>query len=399
MADFNARRVIEALRSGVASREAGRCFSSARPRLLRTLDDALEEVAETRTSSAMVISGKYGEGKTHLLNTLIGMAAEKNMVVSLVTLSKETPLDKMHLLYQKIVQGTYWPGHAQPGFTHVLRNMTTGHPITAALYEYVLTTLGTDKLYYLLKSYFGSGDEEEKFLLLADIEGDFINNSTLKSIFRRIYNEPVAFRTLFLKTRHVPDYLAFLSHLFLEAGCRGWVILFDETELVGRMGKNARLKAYANMARFLHPERMEAVYSVFALNSSYIPDVVEGKNEFINLENAGLDAETHDAAAQALNAVIAAPQLTPLGQTEILEIMRQILGFHAAAYDWSPALTGEELLAAGEKRGYLLRTKIRAAIELMDQFYQYGKAGSIRVNELGQATFEEQDFSFAELPE
>ncbi len=39
--------------------------------------------------------------------------------------------------------------------------------------------------------------------------------------------------------------------------------------------------------------------------------------------------------------------------------------------------------------GYLLRTKIRAAIEFLDQLYQYGKAGRATINELGEETFTE----------
>ncbi|MCD8069595.1 MAG: hypothetical protein LUE87_12095 [Lachnospiraceae bacterium] len=37
----------------------------------------------------------------------------------------------------------------------------------------------------------------------------------------------------------------------------------------------------------------------------------------------------------------------------------------------------------------MLRTKIRAAIEFLDQLYQYGKAGKTVINELGEETFEE----------
>jgi hypothetical protein len=63
-----------------------------------------------------------------------------------------------------------------------------------------------------------------------------------------------------------------LSHLFLKLGYNGWVILFDETELIGRLGKKARYNSYRNMAQFLFgPEysRMQATYSLFALTASF----------------------------------------------------------------------------------------------------------------------------------
>ena len=47
------------------------------------------------------------------------------------------------------------------------------------------------------------------------------------------------------------------------------------------------------------------------------------------------------------------------------------------------------MLFRSQSGGYLLRTKIRAAIEFLDQLYQYGRAGDTTINELGEETFEE----------
>ena len=99
MFDMEARRVIEALRSGIPSRAVGQYFSEARPQIMKEISGRLEQVSETGKSDGMVISGKYGEGKTHLLNTVFNMAHSANMVVSYLSLSKETPFDKLYLTY------------------------------------------------------------------------------------------------------------------------------------------------------------------------------------------------------------------------------------------------------------------------------------------------------------
>jgi hypothetical protein len=39
---------------------------------------------------------------------------------------------------------------------------------------------------------------------------------------------------------------------------------------------------------------------------------------------------------------------------------------------------------------YLLRTKIRSAIEYLDQLYQYGQVGKNSINPLQQESFEEE---------
>jgi len=394
MIDFEARRVIEALRSGISSRAVGHYFSSARPKIMNEIAKALDNTVENRNPGGMIITGKYGEGKTHLLNTVFNMAHERNMVVSLVSLSKETPFDKLYHVYQKIVQGTYLPGRLQPGFGHIFETMAPKSPVSADLLEYVLRNLETDRLYYLLKSYLGTEDDEEKFMLLADLEGDFTTNGILKKIYKRIFSEKFAYNTNFTKTKHTTDYFAFLSRFFSVLGYLGWVILFDEAELIGRLSKKARLNAYLNMSKFLFPgprSKLEAVYSFFAFNASFVPDVIESKNEFENLDASLLIPDDRVNVKNVLNAISSSSQLVPLNESEIMHIIEKIRDFHAKAYDWVPNIDINSVFTATEKSGYLLRTRIRTAVELLDQHYQYKTAGNITVNELEQTKFGEDD--------
>lgn len=67
------------------------------------------------------------------------------------------------------------------------------------------------------------------------------------------------------------------------------------------------------------------------------------------------------------------------------------------AYEWVPDVSVDSLAEATQYGGYLLRTKIRAAIEFLDQLYQYGKAGKTSVNELGKETFDEDVPSLEDL--
>ena len=110
-----------------------------------------------------------------------------------------------------------------------------------------------------------------------------------------------------------------------------------------------------------------------------------------------MDPESLKAANNTINAIINAPELSPMTKEEIREILMSIQEFHGKAYDWNPELSSETLLQATESGGYLLRTKIRAAIEFLDQLYQYGEAGKVKITELGQETFEEDETP--ELPD
>lgn len=396
MFDFEARHVIEALRSGIPSQAVGRYFSEARPRIMKEISGHLDEVCETGKSKGMIVAGKYGEGKTHLLNTVLGMAHSNNMVVSYLSLSKETPFDKLYLVYQKLVNNTFLPKRVQPGFTQLLEKMTPGSTAAGELLLYAARHLETDKLYYLLRAYLNTEDQDEKFMLQADLEGDFIANVPLKQIYRRIYNERVKYNVNFSKTRHCRDYFSFLSRLFRLMGYNGWVILIDETELIGRLSKKARLNAYRNMAEFLLPnEKMEGVYTMFALGASYAEDVIESKHDYENLEE--IFPEQQEPVLTVLNLLTRAQQLDPLTDGEIREVLKKVQDFHGRAYDWHPDVSIDTILAATKSGGYLLRTKLRAAIELLDQLYQYGEAGNTRINELGQESFEEETPSLEEF--
>lgn len=388
--DMESRHIIEALHSGIPSRIVGRCFSDARPKILKELSGHIEDVCERQKSAGMIISGKYGEGKTHLLNTVFNMASENNMVVSYLSLSKETPMDKLHLLYPKLMANTYLPKRLQPGFAQVFDTMTAGSRLASEMISYAAGQLQTDKLYYLLRACLNTEDAEEKFQLLADLEGDFIANATLRQIYKRIFNQTVKYNVNFSKTKHCRDYFAFMSHFFVQLGFSGWVILIDEGELMGRLSKKGRLNAYRNMAYFLFPQReFESVFSLFAYSASYVEDVVIGKHDFENLE------EIHPAEPEPMRSVLGqivkTPQLSPLTEKEIREILEKVREIHGRAYRWDAGIDIESLVKASQNGGYLLRTRIRAAIELLDQEYQYGEAGEAVIGTVAESSYEEEN--------
>ena len=187
------------------------------------------------------------------------------------------------------------------------------------------------------------------------------------------------------------DYFRFTSHLFRQLGYDGWVILFDEAELIGRMSKKTRMKSYVNMQTFLQPSsKLESVFSLFAMSSSYAEDVIDKRNDTACAEEVFADdPDAKKAALAVLHAILNAPELAPLSKAEISQVLMSIQELHGEAYHWTPDITEKTLLEATEAGGYLLRTKIRAAIEFLDQLYQYGEAGKVKLTALGKESLEE----------
>jgi len=379
--DYNARKVIEALRSGIPSRAIGGYFGTARTELLAELSEWLV----TGAGGGKLLTGNYGEGKTHLLNTVFNMAQNKNIAISMVSLSRESPFNNLCLIYKRIAQNTYLPGREQPGFDHLLDQLAPGDMTELQLYA--AKSLQTDKLYYLLKAYRNTDNTDMRFSLLADLHGDFITNTQLKKIYKEVFAEKIIFSANFAKTRHVWDYYMLLRRLFTLSGLHGWVVLFDEAEHIGRLGRKARLGAYVNMAKFLSPET-DGALTLFTMTNNYATQVIDGKDERRYLAEAeGFDREViEDTLARIENA----PELTPLSRDEFMSILVKIIDFHARAFDWSPAADVKELCEMAWSRGYYLRTKIRAAIEYLDQLLQYGDTGVITAGDLEQETYNEE---------
>ena len=399
MFDFNARHIIEALRSGVPSREVGEYFSEARPGMRAKIASRLQAAREENKSGGMIFKGKYGEGKTHMLHTAFTMAAENNMVVSMVALGKETPMEKPWELYRKLIANTWLPGARQPGFREKVEELTAGSSLTSELLAYTAAQLDTNKLYFLLTAMTRTQDEDERAAFRADLEGDFAGQPLIKRSYRRICGSPARFSENFSKTKHWRDYYCFMSHFFHQLGYDGWVILLDEAELIGRMGKKTRMKSYLRIQDFLKPDpRLENTVTLLAFSESYQADVIEKRKEFQGVKDVlGEGTEEGRAAEAVLNAFLTAPELAPLSREEVLQVLRDIEQFHALAYDWQPNVPEEEIYRATEKGGYLLRTKLRGAIELLDQLYQYGEVGGIRIGKLDSESLEEEELP--DLPE
>ncbi len=393
MTDFESKHIIEALRSGVPSRAVGATFSEARPGIMRRIHEKMEQVTEHGESVGFLYKGDYGQGKTHMLNTIFSLATDAKMVVSYVSLGKETPLDKLYLLYHKVITNTYLPGAMQPGFQEIMDKLTESSPLSLEMLAYSARELETDRLYYLLRAYLGSQDEDEKQMFRADLEGDFVADALIKKSYRRVTGNIAKFRDKFSKRRHAMDYFCFMSHLFHQAGYDGWVILFDEVELIGRMGKKARARSYVEMQKFFNPlPGLERVFSVFALSASYESDVIVKKKEEANIASIfAEDPESLQAAENCIQTMMRSTELAPLTEDEIASVLTRIQEFHGKAYQWNPSVTPETLLKETKGSSNLLRTRLRCAIEFLDQLYLYGEAGQTRITELGRETYDVEE--------
>jgi hypothetical protein len=374
MSNFLAKHLIEALRSGISSKEVGARFNKARIENINTITNEIDKVAITNKSSGSIIAARYGEGKTHFLNSIIKYASDNNFIVSQISLGKETPFSNLPVIYSKIARNTYFPNKLQSGFLSLLESLNVNDPIYNNLLDFS-HSLKTDKFYYLLKILVRETDPQEKQKILKDFEGDFISTSELKKAYKNNYGKAINLEKKFSKSQHISDYFSFLSYLFSISKYRGWVILFDEAELLGGFGKNTRLKSYLNISTFLNIQAkfpLISTYSLFAFNSSYVNDVITKKHEYENVARTVFELEDQNTIEKVLNEINHALVLKPLTNNEIADIIKDLINIHQEAYNYNGNYDVDFLLKISEKAGNLLRNRIRGIIEMLDQYYQYG---------------------------
>ncbi len=398
--DYDARHLIEALRSGVPSRRVGKYFSSSRLSLISSIKDDMENVSEGE-SRGRVIIGKYGEGKTHMLNTIFSIAQEENYVVSLVSISKETPPSNLNVLYRRILENTYLPGRNESGIFGLFENLAPEGEKANEMYLYGLKKLSSDKLYYVFKAllYSQGHRDDDADALDADLRGYFMNQSVLKALYQKYCDEKMVLREKFVQKKHTFDYFVFMAKLFKTMGYKGWVILFDEAELIGRMARKSRENAYLNINRFLNPvSSLESVYSVFAFSSSFTDEVIAGKNEYSSVSLSGRPEEEIKAITETLDRITGGSELASLSKEELETSITSIVDLYKRAYERDIECSIPQLLDVASKSGFLLRTKIRAVIEALDQIYQYGNMGSVEATNVQKEDISEVIESYFDIP-
>ncbi len=378
-----ARQRLEHLRSGVPLPPLLPPWTSGRAGILARLTELLDVVAQ-RGSRATALAANYGDGKTHTLRALWHLASQRNFVVSTISLTRETPLDHLERVYPKLLADTYLPGSPQPGIGRLLLDLEADGPQAQELLSFAQTELHP-KLHAVLRSLLHGQSLEAGEALLEDLERLDLGVAELKRIHRGNFGTPLKLQR-FSAQRDVRSYLRLVDFLIRLRGYAGWVLMFDEAELVGRLGRGGRAKAYANIGR-LAADGMGCahVLTVFAVASNFYTDVLLARHDDVAgpewLASRG-DAEGAEACRRGIALLQEAQLLEPLGAANWEQLLQQLLDAHEAAYGWSSGLTAQafwqQVRQLTTEADTKVRVRLRLAVQWLDLLYQYGHAPHVQ---------------------
>ncbi len=367
---MNARRALEALRSGVPNRDAVSALGSLQTAIEDRFAELLEALAGgngDHPTRGMLLGGGFGSGKSHLLEHLAHQALQANFVVSKVVISKETALHDPVRVFRAAIEEARLPDRAGSAIDEIAVALPTGSPAYTALYRWVHTDdVPVDSRFaatlYLYE--YGRGDPEFADRIVRFWAGDPLPTADLR---RRLKEAGAAsiYKLSAVKERELAvQRFRFVSRLMQAAGYAGWIILLDEVELIGRYSMLQRAKSYGEVARWVRGERVDEgapLGAVLATVDDFEAQVLVGKNDVELLpkklrQKGTVEADLLAAAAELGMRIIEREQLAvqPPDRDALERIYRCLKALHAEAYGWDPPdVEGLERLPSNRMRQYV----------------------------------------------
>jgi len=347
-----ARRAIEALRSGVPNRDAVRALGSNQAhiegRFRQQLQAAPADVAGGGQAQGLLIAGDFGSGKSHLLEYLRHVALTENFVCSKVVLSKETPLYDPAKLYRAAIDASVAPGKRGSALAEIAAGLDFAGQEYAGFYGWVnRPDTGLSSWFAATLFLYGRvKDQEVLDRIVAFWAGDMLKVGDLRS-WLLAHGEPGKYRKETVSIRDMALHrFKFVARLAVAAGYSGWVLLVDEAELIGRYSFRQRARSYAELARWtgrIRGETYPGMLSVFAITTDFAEAVLEQRDDAKAIPEklrAGESPADHALAGHAERGMrmIArdAIRLAPPSRESIDQTHDQVKAIHSQAYGWEP---------------------------------------------------------------
>jgi len=360
------RRAVEALRSGVPNRDAVAVLGSGQTDIEDRFVSLLRDV-EAGSPAGLLVGGGFGAGKSHVLEHLARLALEEGFAVSRVVISKETPLYDPVKVFLAAAETATTLGHGGPAIAEAAAEIDLEARGFAELIRWASSpAAGLNERFRATLALFARWRDRDADFAEAIVRfwsGDPIAVPELRRRLKEIGESPVVLPAIAARELGVQR-LRFGAKLMVAAGSAGWMILFDEVELIGRYSLLQRARSYAELARWMrgdHGAPGVPVGAVLAMTDDFEAAVIAGKNdrELVGSKLRAKDTpEAGDLAAAADLGMRLVDRdmmlMTPPDPAELDQAYARLKRLHGEAFGWSPPdVAGLERLGATRMRQYV----------------------------------------------
>lgn len=385
------RRAVEALRSGVPSWDAVAMLGSGQPDAEDRFTSLLDLIASRGGAAAdwggaapdrrgpggaatrgLLLGGGFGGGKSHLLTHFAHLAMQAGFVVSTVVISKETPLHDPAKTFRAAVDAALDPGRTHGALASAAALLDPDTPRYSELTRWVNSAAsGLDERFAAtllcherLRGGDVPGSDETVDALVRFWGGEPLRIPDLRGALRSVGAAGLFSFTPVTARELARQRFRFAAALLRAAGHEGWVISFDEVELIGRYSVLQRGRSYAELGRWLggqDGDRSLPLAAVFAMTDDFEAAVLTGKNdrEEIPRKLRAKQTSEWDETATLAEAGMRHIEndmvlLEPPDDAELDRTYTALKRLHGDAFGWSPPdVAGLERLGATRMRQYV----------------------------------------------
>ena len=359
--------VLSSLSAGVVPRTGLEYIAIGRTREIAAMLEDLQTV-EDGGSAFRLITGRYGSGKSFLLQLLRGHALERGFAVADCDLSPERRLTGAKgqglATYRELTRNlsckaapdggglpvilTRWVAALQvaqakehgyaPGSPELAQAVEVA--ILEAVNRFSGMVHGFDFAAAVTAFYRGmaGGDDVLKQAALRWLRGEYPTKTEARKEL------PVSD---IITDESWYDYLKLLSALMVETGQKGLIVLIDEAvnlyKIVQSVARESNYEKLLNMFNDATQGRLSHLAFFFSGTPQFVEDTRRGLYSYEALRsrlraNRFAEGGIQDYAGPVLT-------LQPLTPEELLALLQRVRTLHAQRYDWTPPVSDPQLVA------------------------------------------------------
>jgi hypothetical protein len=254
------------------------------PKALDAFKAQLEALSASHTPaqvSGCMLAGDFGVGKSHTLLQFEQLALEEGYAVSRVVVSKETPLHDPHKVFLAAVRNGRIPNIRGQMVQELAGRLDYRTPEAEAFEDWALRSQPHGFVAATVELHRRINDVATTEKLVDFWSGDKIAVQALREGLKDV-GIPKAYDVKQVKLAELaPIRFELVSRLVRAAGLNGWIILFDEVELVARYSLAQRTKSYAAIAQWMGSipnQSIPGIAAVFTITDDYAVEVIDDRD-------------------------------------------------------------------------------------------------------------------------
>lgn len=359
--------ILSSLASGVVPRTGLEYIAIGRTGEIAAIMDDLDTVADGGSAFRM-ISGRYGSGKSFLIQLMRAHAMERGFAVADADLSPERRLagsGKQGLAtYRELLRNLSTHSSPDGGALPVVLTrwiskiqLTTAReknlaPGSSALSDAVELEImekiqnlenlvhGFDFASAVRTFYRGAveGDDKQKQSALKWLRGEYATKTEAKA------DLPVSG---IIEDSNWYDYLKLIGELMKLAGCAGLIIFIDETvnlyKIVQSVTRESNYEKLLNIFNDCTQGRLSGMAFIFGATPQCIEDHRRGFYSYEALRSRLSGSRFAQSGIVDFSEPVI--HLQPLTPEEIMALLKRILYIHSCHYGWDPNVNDEQIAA------------------------------------------------------